>query len=112
MEDKWWKTSEECDPISLEKISDLQYPPFELTDDEAGRTSLYDGKLLADYWSGCSFPWKDPLTRAVIRETAAEALDAYLATHGLQVTTPVAVAFRIGGAVLECAVAFSPHAPA
>ena len=57
MEDKWWKTSEECDPISLEKISDLQYPPFELTDDEAGRTSLYDGKLLADYWSGCRFPW-------------------------------------------------------
>ena len=28
--DKWWRTSTEVDPISLEPLSELDYPPFEL----------------------------------------------------------------------------------
>ena len=41
--DKWWRTSTEVDPISLEPLSELDYPPFELG------PHLFDGRVLAFY---------------------------------------------------------------
>jgi hypothetical protein len=45
--EKWWHKMSDCDPISLEPLSELAYPPFELANDENGRALRYfDGQVM------------------------------------------------------------------
>jgi hypothetical protein len=50
---KWWVTLDDEDPITLEPLSKLKYPPFELYYNEQGKDSsrrhLFDGHVLAVY---------------------------------------------------------------
>ena len=46
----WWRSLQDCDPISLEPLRRLRVPPFDLpTDEEALVSCWFDGKLLANY---------------------------------------------------------------
>ena len=44
----WWRRLTECDPISLEPLKSLRFPPFELGTDESHAT-YFDGRILANY---------------------------------------------------------------
>jgi hypothetical protein len=48
---KWWQRLEDAvDPISLDPIADLNYPPFELLNDGSGeQATFFDGRILAHY---------------------------------------------------------------
>lgn len=48
---KWWQRLDDAvDPISLDPISDLNYPPFELLNDGSSeQTTFFDGQILAHY---------------------------------------------------------------
>ncbi len=50
---RWWATLDDEDPITLEPLSLLKCPPFELSLHEAGNSSarrhLFDGHVLAEY---------------------------------------------------------------
>ena len=50
---RWWAAIEEEDPITLEPLSKLKFPPFELlyNDPRTGtaRRHLFDGHVLAVY---------------------------------------------------------------
>ena len=53
--ERWWADVEEEDPITLEPLSSLQCPPFEIEipgESESTRGSrghLFDGHVLAEY---------------------------------------------------------------
>ena len=70
--EEWWRSLKECDPISLEPLADLDYPPFVLwgstpsaaqnpppvaqaapAPEGAARGQYYDGRLLAAYVVSC-----------------------------------------------------------
>jgi hypothetical protein len=48
---KWWQRLDDAvDPISLDPISDLNYPPFELLNGGSGeQATFFDGQILAHY---------------------------------------------------------------
>ena len=52
---RWWENLEDEDPITLEPISSLQCPPFELTSDEDSNSTqdkrrfLFDAHVFAEY---------------------------------------------------------------
>ena len=64
---------EDIDPISLEPIADLTYPPFEVKTDPTskakpstpGATHLFDGRLLAVYMVSSS-KFEDPINRRAL----------------------------------------------
>ena len=79
----WWRTVDELDPISLEPISELKYPPFELRlDAESGRGHLFDGRLLALYFVA-SGVFEDPMNRREVTKAQADELDLYLRRNRL-----------------------------
>ena len=74
--DKWWRTSTEVDPISLEPLSELDYPPFELG------PHLFDGRVLAFYLVSTG-TFLNPMSRDELSIDDCTALDAYLAQNNL-----------------------------
>ena len=102
----WWRHIEDCDPISLEPLKELSYPPFVLFNDgdNPGRGQKYDGRLLANYivstgrfecvttrrYACALFAYQYNLFNVFIKPTSRPfgrpecvALDEYLAEHDL-----------------------------
>lgn len=84
-EKKWWKSLTDIDPITVEHISDLAYPPFGIhvaTERGEPITHYFDGKYLAEYIvSTGNFlnpNNRQPLTRKTLRR-----LDEYLEANRL-----------------------------
>jgi len=69
--DRWWSTSADLDPISLEEIRLLPVAPFQLG------TSLFNGELLASYLLATS-NFQNPLTRDPMTRDDCARLDAHL----------------------------------
>jgi hypothetical protein len=99
----WWGKSEEMDPITMEPISHLRYPPFELHADSGGTRQerkpgsagdgddsggsnevvhLFDGKVLAQYIVSTG-TFLNPNNRHELSRETCRRLDAYLRTHRL-----------------------------
>ena len=77
----WWRRLTEVDPISLEKLSDLRFPPFELGTDEAHET-YFDGRMLANYLVSTG-SFLHPISRRELTREECERLDEYLRLHRL-----------------------------
>ena len=88
---QWWRELADEDPISLEPLAELGYPPFELhvsTATKEGNTRKseancwFDGRMLANYLvsTGC---FLHPISRRELRSSECEALDRYLEAHCL-----------------------------
>jgi hypothetical protein len=100
----WWKSLEESivDPISLEPIRDLSYPPFEVVSEHAkkdggpgsGRvTHYFDGQFLAHYVVSTA-NFINPVNRDQLDRSVCLRLDAYLGEHDLP-SARVAECFRL-----------------
>ena len=91
---RWWTTSLATleDPISLEPLRKLRYPPFKLpTDPSLAHTTdsdWFDGHILANYLvSTASFV--HPISRREISREECVALDAYCTECVHQRSTPL-----------------------
>ena len=76
---EWWReelTEEVCDPISLEPIRELEYPPFGL----GGH--WFDGAMLATYAVSTS-TFENPMTREPMTRNDCRSLDDYLERNKL-----------------------------
>jgi hypothetical protein len=95
----WWRTLDGCDPISLEPVAELEYPPFELMK-VAGAlpasaspapapavgpapSTWYDGAVLAHYITSTGV-FLDPMTRQPLTRATCQRLDNYLAENRLR----------------------------
>ena len=81
----WWKqlAEEEADPITLEPLNSLPYPPFRLQlGEEDSRGALFDAKALADYLSAAKL-FLNPLSRRALTREDCVRLDAHLRKHRL-----------------------------
>lgn len=85
----WWHELDDVDPISLEPLSELEYPPFELPAqldgaraDAGEQNRWFDGRMLGSYLvsTGC---FLHPISRRELLREECEALDAHLKTHNL-----------------------------
>ncbi len=81
---RWWKhlSDEECDPITLEPINTLSYPPFELLS-KNGKIWYYDGQVLAHYLVSTG-SFLNPMTRVLLTREDCARLDEYLAEYNLK----------------------------
>eukprot|EP00629_Pelagomonadales_sp_RCC1024_P000378 CAMPEP_0119263544 /NCGR_PEP_ID=MMETSP1329-20130426/2912_1 /TAXON_ID=114041 /ORGANISM="Genus nov. species nov., Strain RCC1024" /LENGTH=529 /DNA_ID=CAMNT_0007263255 /DNA_START=203 /DNA_END=1789 /DNA_ORIENTATION=+ len=82
----WWRAEgvfgeRDCDPISLEPLAELEYPPFGLQ--EEGQWHFFDGAVLATYLVSTA-TFANPLTRRPLGREACRALDDYLEEHKLR----------------------------
>ena len=77
----WWRTLEGDDPITLEPLCELAYPPFELAVDDSKR-SYFDGRALAEYLTAARL-FQNPLSRRPLERADCERLDAYIRRHKL-----------------------------
>ena len=108
-DDRWWKTISNCDPITLEPLCDLAYPPFELAravgetiahardikkngqkkkqgqnpPDDPDAKHLFDPPVLAEYVVK-SKQFENPLNRLQMTEKDCMRLDNHLATFRLK----------------------------
>ena len=81
----WWHSlpSTACDPISLEPLNELPYPPFQLcsvdptTATAAATLHYFDGHVLA-YYLVSQLQFIDPLNRRALLQSELESLDDYL----------------------------------
>ena len=100
--ERWWKTSTACDPITLEPLSELEHPPFELARAEAETTAttktknekrkepradvdaahLFDAAVLAEYVTRAK-QFENPLNRVPMTARDCQRLDAHLDKCGL-----------------------------
>ena len=97
---KWWITQLACeeDPISLEPLRKLRYPPFECKTDpslpHATSSDWFDGRVLANYLVATA-NFVHPISRRELSREECAALDHYCTEH------------RLGGAhvteVFDCA---------
>ena len=91
-------STETVDPISLDPIAELEYPPFELSSTGRGiegegegeggtrtkeHTNLFDGRVLA-YYMVSTANFQDPLTRRELTREECRRLDQYLEQHRLK----------------------------
>ena len=81
---KWWQRLDDAeDPISLEPIAELNYPPFELLNEAASEVATcFDGRVLAHYLVSTG-NFKHPITRRDLTGKECRNLDAYLKDHKL-----------------------------
>ena len=84
---RWWirELATVCDPISLDPIRTLKYPPFELRADNSltcADSDWYDGAVLASYLVSTG-NFTHPISRRELGRDECEALDAYLKEHRL-----------------------------
>jgi hypothetical protein len=88
---RWWRQISDEDPITLEPLKSLKYPPFPLsattsTIDESleGRQGngvhYFDGKALAEYLTSES-DFRHPISRRDLTILDCQKLDAYLKKH-------------------------------
>uniref|UniRef100_A0A7S3JUB5 ZNF598/HEL2 PAH domain-containing protein n=1 Tax=Aureoumbra lagunensis TaxID=44058 RepID=A0A7S3JUB5_9STRA len=84
---KWWQKLSDIDPISLEPLSELEYPPFELS------THYFDGRILAFYLVSTG-TFVHPMSREELTLDQCKALDAYLRKNKLKAAR-VADAFSL-----------------
>lgn len=86
--DRWWtrELTTEVDPISLEPLRALRYPPFKCSADlslsHATDGDWFDGRVLASYLVS-SGNFCHPISRRDLTRENCEALDAYLSEHRL-----------------------------
>jgi len=86
--DRWWSTSADLDPISLEEIRLLPVEPFQLG------TSLFNGELLASYLLATS-NFQNPLTRDPMTRDDCARLDAHMKSIRAGKATSVLHAFDL-----------------
>ena len=78
----WWEALDEECPITLEPLSSLPYPPFELG---GGKSNYYDGVALASYMVSRGL-FENPLTREPLHYSDCKRLDDYVKTYHPQDT--------------------------
>ena len=110
--DNWWTTllPDTLDPITLEPLSALACPPFELKADvsSSSTSDWFDGRALALYLVS-SGNFHHPISRRELERHEVTSLDAHLQRHGLaRGVTSVAHVFdsqsearRTGGSLPE-----------
>ncbi|KAJ1460779.1 hypothetical protein M885DRAFT_611972 [Pelagophyceae sp. CCMP2097] len=78
---QWWRSLTDCDPISLEPLNELEYPPFEII---VGCDSkhYFDGRILAFYVVSTG-TFINPMSRAPLTQDDCKRLDHYLHDCGL-----------------------------
>jgi len=82
---RWWRTlpQSNVDPISLESLCELEYPPFQLCSSDPTQASAdvslhyFDGHVLA-YFLVSQMNFIDPLNRRELLEIELVSLDNYL----------------------------------
>lgn len=81
---QWWHSLLSADPISLDPLCDLPYPPFVLSADLTQRSDndYFDGHILALYLVSTG-QFTHPVSRRQITREECAALDRYLLEHGL-----------------------------
>ena len=84
----WWATelASVVDPISLDPIRSLKYPPFELRADLGSQhadSDFFDGAVLANYLVSTG-NFLHPFSRRELGRDECEALDAYIIEHRLR----------------------------
>ena len=72
--ERWWESSDEDDPITLEPISSLPFPPFSL------HSSLFDPLSLSAYVISRN-KFESPLTRQEMTQADCKRLDEHLAKY-------------------------------
>jgi hypothetical protein len=75
----WWRSLTDVDPITLEPLKRLRYPPFPLRAD-ATVCTWFDGHVLGTYLISTG-NFTHPLSRRELSREDCEALDAYLVQH-------------------------------
>ena len=82
---RWWTTVTEDDPISLEPLALLSYPPFKLNTehDGSGQDTLFDGRSLASYIVQTG-TFAHPISRRPLEHDDCARLDSYMGSHGLR----------------------------
>ena len=102
---RWWtrKLATEEDPISLEPLRKLRYPPFQCKTDPSlahdTSSDWFDGRVLANYLVATAH-FVHPISRRELAREECVALDRYCIEHqlcGAHVTT-----------VFDCAQSSSP----
>jgi len=89
MNNSW---EDDCDPISLEPLNELPYPPFEL---QSGSHTLYcDGKVLAMYVVSTG-RFLNPMNRAKMTRQDCVRLDRYLEAHRVTINCKVSHAYDL-----------------
>lgn len=79
----WWASETECDPVSLEPISELPYAPFALlTEGEGSIAILFDPACLAEYLVTTAV-FSHPISRRPLTRVDCVALDEHMARAGL-----------------------------
>ena len=84
---KWWKSLTDSDPITMEPLSSMKYPPFELKVEstEADRPTVshyFDGKVLAHYIVSTG-NFANPNNRQELTRSECTRLDEYLRENRL-----------------------------
>lgn len=76
--DCWWRTLDDVDPISMEPLSDLRYPPLQLPVDEEGTVEQwFDGRILASYLVATG-RFAHPSSRRELGPEECDKIDQYL----------------------------------
>ena len=79
----WWHKLEEIDPISMEPLSDLRYPPLQLFVDEEGTVEQwFDGRILASYLVSTG-RFAHPSSRRELGPDECDKIDQYLLENNL-----------------------------
>ena len=95
----WWRSLTEDDPITLEPISELPVPPFELHADDTEVTHYFDGSVLAKYMLSHG-KIENPFTREPLRREECHALDEHLRVYDPEsATVSVLEAFELAGRI-------------
>ena len=80
---KWWHRETGCDPVSLEPIAELAYPPFALlTEGEGSMAILFDPATLSEYLVTTAV-FVHPISRRALTRFDCVALDAHMRRAGL-----------------------------
>lgn len=80
--ERWWAELQDVDPISLEPLSSLIYPPFKLVGKD-GHLHYMDGFALASYMVSAN-QFINPMSREPVAWEDCERLDNYLWKNGLK----------------------------
>jgi len=75
----WWRSLTDVDPITLEPLKRLRYPPFPLRAD-AHVCTWFDGHVLGTYLISTG-NFTHPLSRRELTREDCVQLDAYLELH-------------------------------
>ena len=77
----WWRRLTECDPISLDPLKELRFPPFELGTDSTHAT-YFDPRMLSNYLVSTGM-FLHPISRRELTREECVRLDAHLRQYRL-----------------------------